>query len=164
MLFLRPKSALDVGCGAGQLVKWLRFFGVEAYGVEISQYALDLAREDIKKYLKKGDIAELPYDDNQFDAVVSYDVMEHLERSKIRKAMAESVRVSKKFTLHKIYTTENLWFTYFHGKDFSQVSVFSKSYWQKLFTSFEGVSVLRGSFFRLPSFFESIFLLRKKSS
>lgn len=163
-IFLHPKSALDVGCGTGYLVKWLRFFGIEAFGVEISQDALDLAHEDVKKYLKWGDIANLPYDENQFDVVIVFDVLEHLERSKIKKAIAETTRVARKFVLNKLYTTENLYITYFHGRDFSQLSVFPQKYWKQLFNENQDVSVLRGSFFRLPLFFETIFLLKKKTS
>ncbi len=161
-IFLNPKSALDVGCGTGRLVKWLRFFGVEAYGIEISQDALALVEERIKPFIKLGDIVDIPYQKNQFDLVLTWDVMEHLERSKLKKAAGETIRVSKKYILHKIYTLENLWITLTHGKDFSHLSVFSKKYWQSIFLSFPNISILRRSFFKLPSFFETIFLLRKK--
>lgn len=162
-IFLKPKSCLDVGCGTGSLVKFMRRLGIEAYGLEISDFALEFAHQEIKPYLKKGDIVNIPYPDNSFDLVLTFDVLEHLERSKIKKAIRETVRVSKKYILHKIYTKENCWINFFHRKDFSHLSVFSKRLWQKIFSSLEGASILRGSFFRLPSFFETIFLLRKNS-
>jgi len=143
------------------LVKWLRFFGVDAYGVEISQDALNLAKDSVRPYLKKGDILGLPYKDKQFDLVLTFDVLEHLEKSKLGKAIEETVRVAKKHILHKIYTTENDWMTLFHGKDFAHLSVFPAKYWRQVFQSVEGVQTLKGSFLRLPSFFETVFLLKK---
>ncbi|MCX7881108.1 MAG: UMP kinase [Patescibacteria group bacterium] len=162
-IFLNPKNCLDVGCGTGRLVRWLRFFGIEAFGIEISKDALELAEKDIKPFLKIGDIVKIPYEDNSFDLVLTFDVMEHLERSKIRKAVKETIRVSRKYILHKIYTRENLWINLTHAKDPSHLSVFSKKYWQRLFLETEEISFLRSLFFRLPSFFETIFLLKKKT-
>ncbi len=160
-IFLKPKNCLEIGCGTGQLVKYLRRLGVEAYGVDLSHMVLDIADPESRAYLKQGDTTKLPYDDNEFDLVVSFDVLEHVERSRIKKAAEESVRVSRKYVLHKIYTQENLWISLFHSKDFSHVSVFDKKYWQKAFSEIANVSVLRTSFFRLPSFIETIFLLKK---
>jgi uridylate kinase len=159
---LNPKSCLDVGCGTGGLVKALRKFGIDAYGVEISDQALELADNSIKPFLKKGDITKLPYDDDQFDLVVSFDVMEHMERSKIKKAVNETIRVSHKYILHKIFTRENVWVRWLHGVDSSHISVFTRKFWQRLFLENENATLLRNSIFKLPSFMESLFLLRKK--
>jgi len=104
----------------------------------------------------------IPFENDRFDLVLTFDVLEHLDRSKIKQAIDETVRVSKKHILHKIYTVENKWITYFHKRDFSRVSVFQKKYWQHIFIELHSVSVLRNSLFRLPSFFETIFLLKKK--
>jgi len=161
-LFLNPKNCLDVGCGTGKLVRWLRFLGIEAYGVEISKDAINMADKNVKLYLKQGDIINLPYDSDQFDLVVTSDVFEHIEKSKIKKSASETIRIAKKYLLHKIYTPENGWIDLFHTKDYSHVSIMEKKYWQEIFASFENISILRGSFFRLPSFFETIFLLKKK--
>lgn len=161
-LWLKPKKCLDVGCGTGYLVKYLRKLGIDAYGVEISQHALDLAPDEVKPFLSKADIVNLPFEDNSFDVVITFDVLEHLERSKIKKAVKETIRVSSKYILHKIYTTENIWITLTHGHDPSHLSVFPKKFWQNLFSSFENVSILKKGIFKLPSFFETIFLLKKK--
>jgi len=163
-IFLKPKNCLDVGCGTGKLVKWLRFLGIDAFGIEISKDALELAEKKVKPFLKLGNIVKIPYPENYFDLVVSFDVLEHLERSKIKKAILETIRVSKKFIIHKIYTIENSWISFAQGEDFSHISVFSKKYWQNLFSSFLNISILRNKIFFLPSFFETIFLLKKKTS
>ena len=161
-VFLNPKNCLDVGCGTGELVRTLRQSGIDAYGVEISDQALELADKSIQPYLKKGDITKLPYKKDQFDLVLTFDVLEHVERSKIKIAIDETIRVSSKFILHKIYTRENAWIRWFHGKDYSHVSVFTKKFWQQLFTENRHAALQRNSIFRLPVFMESIFLLKKK--
>jgi len=161
-LFLNPKNCLDVGCGTGQLVRWLKFFGIETFGIEVSKDAIELSDLSVKPFIKYGDITKIPYEDNQFDLVLTYDVLEHLERSKLKKSAAETIRVSRKYILHKIYTLENRWVTLTHGMDFSHTSIFTKKYWQMLFLSFDSISILRSSLFKLPSFFETIFLLKKK--
>ncbi len=160
--FLQPKNCLDVGCGTGTLVKALRQFGIDAYGVEISPEALDLADPSIKTFIRSGDITHLPFEDNSFDLVLTFDVLEHMERSRIQKAIKETIRVSRKYILHKIYTRENLWIRLFHSKDFSHISVFNRAFWRRLFTDHTEAALQRNSIFRLPRFMESIFLLKKK--
>lgn len=161
-IFLNPKNCLDVGCGNGRLVYYLRKLGIDAFGVEISKYALETAPKELKPYLKCGDIVKIPYQDNSFDLVLTFDVLEHIERSKLKKAVEETIRVSRKWILHKIYTIENHWINLFHKKDFSHLSVFPSSFWVNLFRSINEITLVKRSFMRLPSFFETKFLLKKK--
>lgn len=161
-IFIKPRNCLDVGCGTGQLVYFLRKLGIEAYGIEISRYALECANREIKPYLKEGNITKIPYDDNIFDLVTTFDVLEHIERPKLKKAVDETVRVTKKWILHKMYTFENKWISFFHPKDFSHISVLSQSFWLNLFKTLDNIVIVRKSYLRLPSFIETIFLLKKK--
>src|SRR5258708_39857862 len=55
---LAPSTALDAGCAMGMLVEALRDRGVEAYGFDISSYALDQAREDILPYLWEASLGD----------------------------------------------------------------------------------------------------------
>lgn len=159
-LLMNPKNCLDVGCGVGRMVLWLRRFGVDAYGVDISKYAIQLADKSIKPYLKIGDITNLPYKNNQFDAVITYDILERIERSKLRKAIEETIRVSRKLILHKIYTCENVWFRLFHRRDFSIISYFPQKFWKKIFSSIENVVIVKHKV-RMPKYIETKFLLKK---
>lgn len=161
-LFQNPKNVLDVGCGTGSLVRCLRRFGIDAFGVDISKHAFEFADRDVKPFLKQGDITHLPYKDNTFDMVVSYDVLERIDRSLLKKAIEETVRVSRKYIFHKLFTRENLWFNLFHRRDFSMISFFPRKYWINLFSSVENASLAK-LIFHLPLLIETKFLLRKKT-
>lgn len=159
-LSFRPKKVLDVGCGLGLMVKYLRMLGVDAYGVDISNYALLKAEKEVKSYLKRGSVLNLPFEDDSFDLVVSYDVLEHIPRRKAGKAVKECMRVSNKYCLHKIFTDENRWIKLFHGLDISHVSVFKRKWWENFFKK-KGVEISKKRYLHLPSFMETIFLLEK---
>lgn len=75
-----PKTVLDAGCALGYLVAALRDRNVEAYGIDISSFAIDNVREDIRDYCKQQSITEdLPKDfPNRFDLVITIEVLEHL--------------------------------------------------------------------------------------
>jgi len=161
-IFLKPKNCLDVGCGTGELVSILRQTGIDAYGVEISEHALKLADKTVRPFLRNGDIIDLPFEKNSFDLVLTFDVLEHLERGKIKKAIDETIRVSKKTIMHKIYTKENFWIKIFHSKDFSHLSIFTKNFWRRKFMEHPDAALQRNSIFHLPRIMESIFLLKKK--
>jgi SAM-dependent methyltransferase len=67
---------LDVGCGAGQLALIAARAGVEVTGCDICPNWLEKARtraaaEGLKVEFQEGDAEDLPYQDGEFDAVVS---------------------------------------------------------------------------------------------
>ena len=92
---LKPERVLDVGCGLGALVKWLREKGVEAYGVDFAQTIKDDfgLKED---YFVIADAKKLPFEDNHFDVVVSTDFFEHLPEEEIDIVLGEMKRVGGK--------------------------------------------------------------------
>ncbi|GIW64250.1 MAG: hypothetical protein KatS3mg092_0183 [Patescibacteria group bacterium] len=159
---LNPKSALQLGCGLGLTVKYLRFFGVDAKGIDFSQTAYELAPKDVKPYIILADASKLPFKDNEFDLVFSHDLLEKLDYEKIKKTISESIRVSKKYIVHKIYTRENIWYNITHRKDFSNISFFYKKYWEKIFAEFKDKVIVLRRRLMLPSFIETKFVLRKK--
>lgn len=131
-IFINPKSVLDVGCGLGEVIYFLRLFGVDAWGVEISDYALNNATMSIRKYIKQGSVQNIPFKDKNFDLVTSYDVLEHIYAEEVEEAISECTRVSKNYQLHKIYTEENVWLTKFRGSDLSLVTVMDRGWWENL--------------------------------
>jgi GT2 family glycosyltransferase len=80
-----PRTVMDVGCAMGFLVEALRDRGVEAFGIDISEYALQHVREDIRPYVWKASILDpLP---GRYDLIVCIEVLEHLPSSEVEKAI-----------------------------------------------------------------------------
>ena len=76
----KPQQVLDVGCARGYLVHIFRELGVDCWGIDLSEYALSSAPEEVQKYLLKVDIdhEELPFESGIFDLITCLDVVEHL--------------------------------------------------------------------------------------
>ncbi len=74
---LRPTTVLDAGCAYGLLVETLRDQGVEAFGIDVSEFAISQARSDIKKYLSVHSLLE-PFE-RHYDLIVSIEVIEHIK-------------------------------------------------------------------------------------
>ncbi len=90
-------AILDVGCGKGFMLHDFRELMPEAKlaGIDISQYAIDNAMEDVKPFMQLGDAKELPYEDNSFDLVISITTVHNLKRDECIQALREIQRVSR---------------------------------------------------------------------
>lgn len=84
---------LNIGAGTGNDLKVISSFG-DSYVVDIDTKALSLIDDALCAEKKLADACNLPYSDSFFDAVVSFDVFEHIEND--RKAINEAYRVLKK--------------------------------------------------------------------
>ena len=72
-----PKM-VDIGCSVGATVVAAKQLGWQASGVDISQAAVDYCREQgLDCY--KIDGPELPFEDNTFDLVTNWHVIEHVK-------------------------------------------------------------------------------------
>ena len=91
-----PKTVLDAGCAVGYLVGALRDRGVEAYGFDISEYAITHVRDDIKPYCFVHSITEkIPKEYPQkYDLVLTIEVLEHLFPEMGTKAIANLCQYS----------------------------------------------------------------------
>ena len=64
-------------------------------GIDISSYAIENAKEEIKQFLRVGNAKELPYEDNSFDVVISINTIHNLEKILSAKALQEIQRVTR---------------------------------------------------------------------
>jgi protein-L-isoaspartate(D-aspartate) O-methyltransferase len=89
---------LDVGCGKGFLLYDFTQAvpGVEVYGLDISTYAIENAKEEIKPRLVEGHANHLPYPDQHFDLIISLNTLHNLYCYDLEKALKEIERVGKK--------------------------------------------------------------------
>ena len=92
------KLVLDVACGTGYGVGYMVEKGAgEVVGVDISMLAVDYAQERLGRNNKANficsDAIRLPFVDNAFDIVVSFETIEHIRQC--RKFLDECRRVLK---------------------------------------------------------------------
>lgn len=81
---IAPRTVLDAGCAMGLLVEALRDRGVDAHGIDVSEYALRQAREDIRPYVRNASVTDpLP---QRYDLIVCIEVLEHLPEASARAA------------------------------------------------------------------------------
>jgi len=76
---LKGGRILEVGCAAGFFLSAARDAGFEAHGIEVAQSILAHARDVLKlDNLHLGTLADYPAKPKSFDAVLMWDVIEHL--------------------------------------------------------------------------------------
>lgn len=76
----REQAILDYGCAKGFMVKAFRMLGYQAFGTDISEYALENADPEIKEFVYKINPEGLVY---SYDWVISKDVLEHVPYNRI---------------------------------------------------------------------------------
>ena len=81
-----PVRVLDAGCAWGLLVEALRARGVEAWGIDISEYAISQVSPAVAPYCRVGSITE-PFD-GRFDLIVTMEVVEHMAPVEADRALA----------------------------------------------------------------------------
>jgi len=122
---------LDIGCAFGYFLKRAAPLFQELYGLDISDFAIKLAKKELPKAeLRVLDIdkAELPYPDEYFDLITAFDVLEHT--SSIPGALNKIIKKIKRGG-YLIFSTpmKNTWagriFRFF-DRDVSHISVPTK--------------------------------------
>ena len=88
---------LDVGCGKAHLLYELSrvVSGIEVVGIDISDYGLAHAKEEVRPFLKRATAQEIPFADNTFDFVYSMATLHNLKIFDLTQAIAEIARVGR---------------------------------------------------------------------
>ena len=126
---INPETVLDAGCAFGFLVENLRKRNIQAFGVDISDYAIQNVHSDIQPYVTKGSVTE-PFAQH-YDLIVSIEVLEHLQKHEAEKAVENLCQ-----------HTEDILFssTPFDYKEATHFNVQPPEYWAECFA--------RNGFFR----------------
>ena len=104
---LPPKAKiLDIGCGKGFLLyDFLKVIpNAEVYGLDISEYAINNSKPEIRNRLQVGNANKLPWPDNTFDLVISIATLHNLHVYDLDMALREMERVGKN---HKYLCVES---------------------------------------------------------
>lgn len=94
---LKPGDrVLDVGCAKGFLVKDLMKVcpGLEAFGLDVSRYALMNCEPEVVGRLHLGTAEQLPFPDKSFQCVLSLNTVHNFARPRAVTVMQEIQRVS----------------------------------------------------------------------
>ncbi|MDD3374190.1 MAG: class I SAM-dependent methyltransferase [Candidatus Omnitrophica bacterium] len=164
---------LDIGCANGFFLDEARKRGWEVFGVEVSQWALDYAKEKLNLNVFKGPLKNASLKEGSFDVVVMMDVIEHLQEP--RKQLEQIKKILKKDGILYISTPDISSFAsrilrakwwginrahlvYFSKETFqkmltlcgfkisryySHVRIFSFSYWAKRISQYDMPGILK---------------------
>lgn len=92
-------SFLEVGLGAGEIIKFFHNNNIVYSGIDISDYVVDeLKKEGYNAKLSSAH--DIKFDDNSFDVVQHLDGMEHIPIEWEYDVLKEELRVSKKYVFH----------------------------------------------------------------
>lgn len=126
ILEINPKSVLDAGCAWGFLVEALRSKGVEAYGMDISDFAISQVDNSVKEFCKVGSVAE-SFDRN-YDLIVNIEVLEHMPKLEALKAIKNFCEHSSKILFSS---------TPIDYQEVTHINVQAPEYWAKEFAKYD---------------------------
>jgi len=125
---------LEIGAAKGYLIAECRRVGLESYGVDISQYAVDKCVEVSKPYLQQLNAANpLPvHDDKLYECVLSMEVLEHIYEDEVAKVLKEmeAVLMPGGLLVHRICLED---VDMEPDNDHTHVTVKPRNWWEEKF-------------------------------
>ncbi len=90
-------KVLDIGCAKGFMIyDMIQLIpNIDIQGIDVSEYAIENAKEEVKQFLTVADARNIPFEDNSFDVVISINTIHNLEKDECEKALREIQRVSR---------------------------------------------------------------------
>lgn len=131
-------SLLDVAAGRGEMVEYAQSIGYDAKGVDIVDYLLTGS-------VVYGESSNLPFEDNSFDVVTSFDAFEHFLPEDTEISLQEINRVSKRAVILCIALTPSMYM-----EDELHINLRSTDEWDELINKF-----IAGKAERLPNSYKT---------
>ncbi|MDU8946144.1 class I SAM-dependent methyltransferase [Ovoidimarina sediminis] len=127
---LAPDSTLEIGPGLGLL----KLIG-NLYGIDITTFDLD---SDLKPDFV-GNVTNLPFNENKFDLVCAFQVLEHLKYEDAQLALREMKRVSGRNILISLPNAQLVWrYCIYLPKFGERKSMFARPFWKPVEHKFDG--------------------------
>ena len=76
--YKKKGAILDIGCGDGSLLRYMKDLGWQAFGVDFNERSSRYAREVLGLNVFSGRLEEIDYKANFFDVIILFHVLEHL--------------------------------------------------------------------------------------
>lgn len=128
---LRPLRILDAGCAMGFLAEAFWDRGVEAWGIDLSDYAISKVRRDMQPYCRVGSLVD-PIE-GRYDLLICIEVLEHIPEEHARTVIQNLCAASD--TILFSSASDDL-------TESTHVNVRPTIYWLKLFSEFQFWPVL----------------------
>jgi len=130
------ENLLEIGCSKGYLTKALRLLGFDAYGVDVSEYAIEHADVEVKNYCKL--ITEknpIPFKQD-FKWILTKDVLEHIPTEGLH-SLFENYSNQCEMMYHVIPLGDNEKFRIpeYH-LDKSHIQIHDEDWWINLFSQY----------------------------
>jgi SAM-dependent methyltransferase len=131
------QKVLDFGCAKGFLVKALRILDVEAYGVDVSDYALEQVPVEVHKYCARiVDCADPACFTRDYDWMISKDVFEHIPEADLIALMRQArPRVKRTFAVIPLGAddTSGHFVVPDYDRDITHITARTAAWWTRLF-------------------------------
>lgn len=112
--FPKKLRGLDFGCGIGRTTILLHEFGIEGYGIDISNNAIKEAKKianefgfNLNNFFKVYDGEKILYDDEFFDFVISDCVLDSMPFDLAKKLIKDIDRITKKYFFVSLMSIES---------------------------------------------------------
>jgi len=122
------EKILDFGCATGGYSLELRKLGFQCVGIDINEEYVKIAQEKgVEAYIVK---EQLPFDNDSFDTVIMFEVLEHVQDT--GEILEEAKRVAKKNILITVpncgdfETLRSYGLAYDHFLDIDHINFFTK--------------------------------------
>jgi 2-polyprenyl-3-methyl-5-hydroxy-6-metoxy-1,4-benzoquinol methylase len=132
---IKPQRVLDIGCALGRVVEMFHNRGIDAHGVDISEYAISKARKNIRNKLAKVNVEneKISIPDAHFDFIIYMAVIEHLHND--TNLLNEMNRLATNDGIIYITTPPRSYKPSWNDKTY--INLHDHDFWIKRFNDFE---------------------------
>lgn len=131
-------TCVDYGCAKGFLVHALRILGADAYGEDISEYAINNCHPSVKEYVS------LP-NDKKYDLLIAKDILEHIPEENLPDILKTFINKAKDFFFVIPLGDNNMFRIREYEVDITHVTKKDEEWWINIFNQ-NGIKITNFSY------------------